>query len=42
MRVVKKKAHENLTDESISKVISLLRQDSPITKKEACEILNIR
>ena len=36
MRVVKKKAHENLTDESISKVISLLRQDSPITKKEAC------
>ena len=42
MRVVKKKAHENLTDENISKVIGLLRQDSPITKKEACELLNIR
>ena len=42
MRTVKKKAHENLTNDNISRVISFLRQDSPITKKEACELLNIR
>ena len=42
MRTVKKKAHENLTNDNISRVISFLRQDNPITKKEACELLNIR
>ena len=42
MRTVKRKAHENLTDDNISRVISFLRQDNPITKKEACELLNIR
>ncbi len=35
------KKHENLTKQSIAKVISLLEQDKPITKKEACGILNI-
>lgn len=37
----KKKQHENLTRENIQKVISLLEADKPVTKKEACEILNI-
>ena len=41
-RGVKRKSHENLTDAYISNVIELLQQDEPITKKEACEILNIR
>ena len=41
-RGVKRKSHENLTDANISNVIELLQQDEPITKKEACEILNIR
>lgn len=40
-RIVKKD-HENLSDGNIRKVISLLEAESPITKKEACEILNIR
>jgi len=38
---VKKKKHEKLTQENIKHVISLLEQEKPITKKEACEILNI-
>lgn len=38
---VKKKEHENLTNANIEKVIGLLEQPKPITKKEACEILNI-
>lgn len=42
---VKKKDHENLSDANIQKVISLLTPQSteqkPITKKEACSILNI-
>lgn len=38
---VKVKDHENLTDANILKVISLLEGEKPITKKEACEILNI-
>ena len=42
MKMIKKKAHEKLSDDNIQKVIGLLRQESPITKKEACEILNIR
>ncbi|MDG1859449.1 MAG: hypothetical protein P8I94_10120 [Emcibacteraceae bacterium] len=40
-RNVKKRDHENLTDSNILKVIKLLGADTPITKKEACEILNI-
>lgn len=38
---VKKKEGENLTEANIAKVVSLLEADKPITKKEACEILNI-
>ena len=41
MKRLKKKDHENLSDTNIQKVISLLSGDSPITKKEACSILNI-
>lgn len=41
MRKIKAKEHENLSDNSIRKVITLLESSPPITKKEACEILNI-
>ena len=38
---VKSKQHENLSDNNIAKVIELLEAEQPITKKAACEILNI-
>ena len=38
---IKKKEHENLTDANISRVSRLLSESKPITKKVACEILNI-
>lgn len=38
---VKQKEGENLTPDNIEKVISLLAGDPPITKREACGILNI-
>lgn len=38
---VKAKAGENLTDANIERVVKLLEQAKPITKKEACEVLNI-
>lgn len=38
---MKKKEHEKLTQENIRHVIELLSAEKPITKKEACEILNI-
>lgn len=38
---IKVKEHENLTNSNIEKVISLLECTNPITKKEACEVLNI-
>lgn len=42
LRKVKKKDYENLSTENVEKVISLLsKTDKPITKKQACEILNI-
>ena len=41
MRRIKKKESENLSDTNIQKVIDLLSGNSPITKKEACGILNI-
>lgn len=41
MRKVKRKDYENITDANVRKVIGLLNDTSPITKKEACEILNI-
>ena len=40
-RGVKKRSHEKLTDSNIQHVIGLLNAKSPITKKEACSILNI-
>ena len=41
MARVKKKEHEKLTQENIRHVIELLSREKPITKKEACQILNI-
>ncbi len=41
-RGVKAKSHEKLDSTNVQKVIDLLGGDEPITKKEACEILNIR
>lgn len=45
MKKIKKKDYENLTAANIKKVISLLNPtgegEQPITKKEACAILNI-
>lgn len=44
MAKVKKKEHENLSDANIKHVINLLEPEDkskPITKKTACEILNI-
>lgn len=41
-RIVKVKAGENLSDENINKVISALASETkPISKKEACAVLNI-
>ena len=40
-RRVKKKSHEKLTDTNVQHVLELLKDDNPITKKEACSILNI-
>ena len=39
---LRSKAHERLEPANVNKVINLLEADEPITKKEACEILNIR
>ena len=38
---VKVKEGENLTETSIKRVIELLEAEKPISKKDACEILNI-
>ena len=40
--MIKSKSYEKLSDTNIENVVSLLEQDNPITKKEACNILNIR
>ena len=40
-RGVKKRSHEKLSDSNIKHVMQLLDAESPITKKEACSILNI-
>ena len=37
----KAREHELLSDQNIAKVIGLLAQEKPITKKAACELLNI-
>ena len=38
---IKKKAHEKLDDGNINRVMLALESNNPITKKEACEMLNI-
>lgn len=38
---IKTRKHENLTETNVQHVIELLNGDNPITKKEACSILNI-
>ena len=38
---IKSKSHENLTETNINHVMELLNNEKPITKKEACSILNI-
>ena len=38
---IKKKKYEKLDDANIKRVIIALEADQPITKKEACEMLNI-
>lgn len=38
---IKTRKHENLTETNIQHVIELLAAEKPITKKEACGILNI-
>jgi hypothetical protein len=40
-RSVRRKEGENLDDATITKVMELLEREEPITKKEACELLNI-
>ena len=39
--VIKKKSYEKLDDINIKRVIDALESEIPITKKDACEILNI-
>ena len=41
-RGVKKKSHEKLEGANVQRVIDALGGEEPITKKEACEMLNIR
>ena len=41
MARVKRKDYESITDANVKKVVALLNSSPPITKKEACEILNI-
>lgn len=38
---IKKKSYENLSAANVLKVIKLLEADKPLTKKDACGILNI-
>ena len=38
---IKKKSHEKLDDTNIKRVIESLSSKTPVTKKEACEMLNI-
>jgi hypothetical protein len=41
-RGIKKQEHERLDDSTIGRVVSLLEAEKPITKKAACETLNIK
>ena len=40
--MIRSKSGEKLSYDNIQRVISQLEQETPITKKEACEMLNIR
>ena len=40
--MIRSKSGEKLSFDNIERVIQQLEQDNPVTKKEACEILNIR
>jgi len=41
MKTIRKKSHEKLDDANLKRVLECLNQDNPITKKEACNMLNI-
>ena len=41
MRTIRKKGHEKLDDANLQRVLDYLNADQPITKKEACAMLNI-
>jgi hypothetical protein len=41
MKTVRKRSHEKLDEANIERVLAYLEQDKPITKKEACSMLNI-
>jgi hypothetical protein len=41
MKTVRKQSHEKLDEANIERVLEYLEQDKPITKKEACSMLNI-
>jgi len=41
MRTIRKKGHEKLDDANLQRVLDHLNADQPITKKEACSMLNI-
>jgi len=38
---IKVKAHEKLDEANVERVLNYLQADKPITKKDACEMLNI-
>ena len=40
-KTIRKKDGENLTNQNLEKVYKLLNQEKPITKVEACKLLNI-
>ena len=41
MRQTRKREHEKLDEANLDRVIEMLEGDEPITKKVACEMLNI-
>ena len=41
MRQTRKRDHEKLDEANLNRVIELLEGEKPITKKVACEMLNI-
>ena len=41
MRIVRKKSYEKLDDANLQRVLEALNNEKPITKKEACAMLNI-